>query len=68
MGKDLLGLEHATAEEIEGILVTEAMKESARQDIKRYQLSGQVNGLPFYEPSTRRTSFELAGKYLIWIR
>ena len=39
--------------------------ESARQGYKKIPTLRQVNGLPFYEPSTRtRTSFELAGKYL----
>jgi aspartate carbamoyltransferase catalytic subunit len=67
VGKDLLGLEHATAEEIERILVTaEAMKEVLSRDIKKVPtLRGKSMVCLFYEPSTRtRTSFELAGKYL----
>jgi len=66
-GKDLLGLQHKTAEEIEYILDTALpMKEIISRPLKKVPtLRGRTVVNVFYEPSTRtRTSFELAAKYL----
>jgi len=65
--KDLLGLEHLSAEEIELILYTAAsFKEVTTRQIKKVPaLRGKTVVNLFYEPSTRtRTSFELAAKRL----
>ncbi len=66
-GKDILGLQYLTAEEINMILATAApMKDIILRDIKKVPtLRGKTVINLFYEPSTRtRTSFELAGKYM----
>lgn len=66
-GKDLLGLQHMTASEIEYILDTAVpMKEIISRPLKKVPtLRGRTVVNVFYEPSTRtRTSFELAAKYL----
>lgn len=66
-GKDLLGLQHLTAPEIEYILDTAApMKEIILRPLKKVPtLRGRTIVNIFYESSTRtRTSFELAAKYL----
>lgn len=66
-GKDLLGLEYLTREEIELILDTAApFKELFTRSIKKVPtLRGKTVALLFYEPSTRtRTSFDLAAKRL----
>jgi len=65
--KDLIGLQHVTAQEIELILDTAApMKEIIKRNIKKVPtLRGRTVLTVFYESSTRtRTSFELAAKYL----
>ncbi|MFA4884676.1 MAG: aspartate carbamoyltransferase catalytic subunit [Desulfotomaculaceae bacterium] len=65
--KDLVGLHHVTAQEIELILDTAApMKEIIKRNIKKVPtLRGRTVLTVFYEASTRtRTSFELAAKYL----
>ncbi len=65
--KDLVGLHHVTAQEIELILDTAApMKEIIKRNIKKVPtLRGRTVLTVFYETSTRtRTSFELAAKYL----
>ncbi|NLI12854.1 aspartate carbamoyltransferase catalytic subunit [Pelotomaculum propionicicum] len=65
--KDLVGLHHVTAQEIELILDTAApMKEIIKRNIKKVPtLRGRTVVTVFYEASTRtRTSFELAAKYL----
>lgn len=65
--KDLLGLEHLTAQEIEHILTTAAsFKEVSTRDIKKVPaLRGKTAVNLFYEPSTRtRVSFEVAQKRL----
>ncbi|MDD2552986.1 MAG: aspartate carbamoyltransferase catalytic subunit [Desulfotomaculaceae bacterium] len=66
-GKDMVGLRHITAQEIELILNTaEAMKGIINRQIKKVPtLRGRTVITVFYEASTRtRTSFELAAKYL----
>lgn len=67
IGKDVLGLEHMSREQI-SIILEEAkkMKQIIEQPVKKTnQLRGKVVVNLFYEPSTRtRSSFELAGKYL----
>ncbi len=66
-GKDMVGLRHITAQEIELILNTaEAMKGIINRQIKKVPtLRGRTVVTVFYEASTRtRTSFELAAKYL----
>lgn len=66
-GKHLLGLQHATKEEIELILrVAKKMKKIVLSDNKKHPLlKGKSIINLFMEPSTRtRSSFELAGKYL----
>jgi len=66
-GKDLLGLQYATKEEIELILrVAKKMKKVVLSDDKKIPyLKGKCIINLFMEPSTRtRSSFELAGKYL----
>ncbi len=66
-GKDLLGLQHVSKEEIELILrVAKKMKKIVLSDDKKYPLlKGKSIINLFMEPSTRtRSSFELAGKYL----
>ena len=66
-GRDLLGLEDFSAEEIRLVLSTaREMKNIVGRDIKKVPaLRGKAIVTLFYEPSTRtRTSFELAGKYL----
>lgn len=66
-GKDILGLETMTAEEMQLILNTaKEMKNVIARDIKKLPtLRGKSVINLFFEPSTRtRTSFELAGKYL----
>lgn len=66
-GKNILGLEYFTPDEIELVLQTaKEMKNIIHRDIKKVPaLRGKAIVNLFYEPSTRtRTSFELAGKYL----
>lgn len=66
-GKNLLGLQDATREEIELILsVAKKMKQVVLSDDKKIPyLKGKAIINLFMEPSTRtRSSFELAGKYL----
>ncbi|HHT02594.1 MAG TPA: aspartate carbamoyltransferase catalytic subunit [Firmicutes bacterium] len=66
-GKDVLGLEDMTVEEIELILQTaESMREIMTRMIKKVPtLRGKSIVNLFYEPSTRtRSSFELASKYM----
>src|SRR4030042_6490607 len=66
-GKDLLGLEELTSEEISLILATaKSVKEIFPQGKKDPPpLKGKLIINLFYEPSTRtRTSFEIAGKRL----
>ncbi|WP_251454347.1 aspartate carbamoyltransferase catalytic subunit [Veillonella intestinalis] len=66
-GKHLLGLQHATKEEIELILrVAKKMKKIVLSDDKKHSLlKGKSIINLFMENSTRtRSSFELAGKYL----
>ena len=66
-GRDVLGLENFSAEEIRLVLSTaREMKNIVGRDIKKVPaLRGKAIVTLFYEPSTRtRTSFELAGKYL----
>ncbi|MGB2578685.1 aspartate carbamoyltransferase catalytic subunit [Elusimicrobium simillimum] len=65
--KDLLGLEHLSAQEIEHILNTAAsFKEVSTRDIKKVPaLRGKTAVNLFYEASTRtRVSFEVAEKRL----
>lgn len=66
-GKNILGLEKFSKQEIELVLETaKEMKNIIHRDIKKLPtLRGKAVVNLFYEPSTRtRTSFELAGKYL----
>ena len=66
-GRDVLGLEDFSAEEIRLVLSTaREMKNIVGRDIKKVPaLRGKAIVTLFYEPSTRtRTAFELAGKYL----
>ncbi|TCS81892.1 aspartate carbamoyltransferase catalytic subunit [Pectinatus cerevisiiphilus] len=66
-GKNVLGLEYFSADEIELVLQTaKEMKNIIKRDIKKVPtLRGKAIVNLFYEPSTRtRSSFELAGKYL----
>ncbi len=66
-GKNILGLESFSPEEISLVLETaQEMKNIIHRDIKKVPtLRGKSVVNLFYEPSTRtRTSFELAGKYL----
>ena len=66
-GRDVLGLEDFSAEEIRLVLSTaREMKNIVGRDIKKVPaLRGKAIVTLFYEPSTRtRTSFERAGKYL----
>lgn len=66
-GRDIIGLEHLSAEEIKLIVQTaKEMKNIIGRDIKKIPaLRGKAIVNLFYEPSTRtRSSFELAGKYL----
>ena len=66
-GRDVLGLEDFSAEEIRLVLSTaREMRNIVGRDIKKVPaLRGKAIVTLFYEPSTRtRTSFELAGKYL----
>jgi len=63
----LLGIEHVTREDVEGLLDTaEAFFEVSRRPIRKVPtLRGKTILNLFYEASTRtRTSFELAGKRL----
>ena len=63
-GKNILGLEYFSAEEINLVLDTaKEMKNIIHRDIKKLPtLRGKSVVTLFYEPSTRtRTSFELAG-------
>ena len=67
LGKNILGLENFSPEEIHLVLKTAlAMKKVIRSDVKKLpNLRGRAIVNLFLEPSTRtRTSFELAGKYL----
>lgn len=67
LGKDLLGLYDASAEDIVAILDTAVgMKKLLTQNLKKLpHLQGRTVTTLFYENSTRtRSSFELAGKYL----
>lgn len=67
LGKDLIGLEDLTREQIEGILDTaEPFKEISERQIKKVPvLRGQTIVNLFLEPSTRtRISFEFAEKRL----
>ncbi len=66
-GKNILGLEDFSTEEIGLVLETaKEMKNIIHRDIKKVPtLRGKSIVTLFYEPSTRtRTSFEMAGKYL----
>lgn len=66
-GRNLLGLQEATKEEIQLILdVAQKMKQVVLSDDKKIPyLKGKAIINLFMEPSTRtRSSFELAGKYL----
>jgi aspartate carbamoyltransferase catalytic subunit len=66
-GRDLLGIEDLTAEEIQYILdAVPPFKEVSERDIKKVPtLRGKTVINLFFEPSTRtRTSFEIAGKRL----
>lgn len=66
-GKDVLGLEEMSQEEIELILETAApCKQIFTREVKKFPtLRGRVVVNLFYEPSTRtRTSFEIAGKWM----
>lgn len=66
-GKDILGLEDFSANEIRLVLETATeMKNIIHRDIKKVPtLRGKSIVTVFYEASTRtRTSFETAGKYL----
>lgn len=66
-GRDILGLEYLSAEEIKLVLETaKEMKNIIHRDIKKVPaLRGKSIITLFYEPSTRtRTSFDAAGKYL----
>jgi aspartate carbamoyltransferase catalytic subunit len=66
-GKDLTGLEHLSAEQIQTILdVAEPFKEISERPIKKVPvLRGKTIVNLFYEPSTRtRVSFEFAEKRL----
>ena len=66
-GRDVLGLEDFSPEEISLVLETaKEMKNIIHRDIKKVPtLRGKSVVTLFYEPSTRtRTSFETAGKYL----
>lgn len=67
LGKNIIGLENFTPDEIRRVLKTaKDMKKIIRGDIKKLpNLRGRAVVNLFLEPSTRtRTSFELAGKYL----
>ena len=67
LGKDLVGLETLTAEQIRGILDTaEPFKEISERQIKKVPvLRGKTIVNLFFEPSTRTsTTFELAAKRL----
>ena len=67
LGKDLLGLYDASAEDIVAILDTAVgMKKLLTQNLKKLpHLQGRTVTTLFYENSTRtRCSFELAAKYL----
>ena len=66
-GRDLLGMEDLTADEIRYILAAvPPFKEISERDIKKVPtLRGKTIINLFFEPSTRtRTSFEIAGKRL----
>ena len=66
-GKNIIGLEDFTADEIRCVLdVAKDMKRVICNDVKKLNnLRGRAIVNLFCEPSTRtRTSFELAGKYL----
>lgn len=66
--KHLLGLENVKKSDIELLLDTaESFKEIMDRDVKKVPtLRGKSIVNLFYEPRTRtRTSFELAGKYLM---
>ena len=66
-GRDLLGIEDLTADEIRYILdAVPPFKEISARDIKKVPtLRGKTSINLFFEPSTRtRTSFEIAGKRL----
>jgi len=66
-GRDLLGIEDLTADEIRYILdAVPPFKEISERDIKKVPtLRGKTVINLFFEPSTRtRTSFEIAGKRL----
>lgn len=67
LGKDLIGLEHLSSEQITGILDTaEPFKEISERAIKKVPvLRGKTIVNLFFEPSTRtRISFEFAEKRL----
>lgn len=67
IGRDLLGIEDLTREEIELVLDTsERMKEVGEREVKKVPgLRGRTIINLFFESSTRtRTSFEIAGKRL----
>ena len=67
LGKDLVGLEHLTREQIQLILDTaEPFKEVSERPIKKVPaLRGKTIVNLFFEASTRtQASFELAGKRL----
>lgn len=67
LGKDLIGLEHLSAEQVQGILDTaEPFKEISERQIKKVPvLRGKTIVNLFFEASTRtRTTFELAAKRL----
>jgi len=67
LGKDLVGLEHLSADQVRGILDTaEPFKEISERQIKKVPvLRGKTIVNLFFEPSTRtRASFEIAAKRL----
>jgi len=67
IGRDLLGIEDLSREEIERILETAVhMQEVGRREVKKVPtLRGRTIVNLFFEPSTRtRMSFEIAGKRL----
>jgi aspartate carbamoyltransferase catalytic subunit len=67
LGKDLIGLEHLSADQLRAILDTaEPFKEISERQIKKVPvLRGKTIVNAFFEPSTRtRVSFEFAEKRL----
>ena len=67
IGRDILGIEDLSRDEIELILETaERMQEIGTREVKKVPtLRGRTLINLFFEPSTRtQTSFEIAGKRL----